>query len=63
MYPDKKDEKAKKEPYLYDVFSPEGVYLKQVVVPFRIYQVRKDRMYAIVETEEGFRVLKCYRFE
>jgi len=61
--PDKKDEKAKKEPYLYDIFSPEGVYLKQVVVPFRIYQVRKDRMYAIVETEEGFRVLKCYRFE
>jgi len=61
--PDQKDEKAKKEPYLYDVFSPEGVYLKQVIVPFRIYQVRKDKLYAIVETEEGFRVLKCFRFE
>ncbi|MBN1938074.1 MAG: 6-bladed beta-propeller [Candidatus Aminicenantes bacterium] len=61
--PDEKDEKAKNEPYLYDVFSPEGVYLKQVIIPFRLSQVRKDRMYAIVETEEGFRVLKCYRFE
>jgi len=61
--PDEKDKKAKSEPYRYDVFSPEGVYLKQIVVPFRIYQVRKDRMYAIVENEEGFRVLKCYRFD
>lgn len=61
--PNKKEEIAKKEPYLYDVFSPEGIYLKQVVLPFQLFQVRKDRMYAIVETEEGFRVLKCYRFE
>ncbi len=52
----------KSEPYRYDVFSPQGVYLKQYVLPCRIYQVRNGKMIAVTETEEGFRVLKCYRF-
>lgn len=52
----------KAEPHRYDVFSPQGVYLKQVVLPCRIYQVRNGKMIAVVETEEGFRALKCYRY-
>jgi hypothetical protein len=52
----------KSEPYRYDVFSPQGVYLKQYVLPCRIYQVRNGKMIAVDETEEGFRVLKCYRY-
>jgi hypothetical protein len=54
------DDKA--EPYRYDVFSPQGVYLKQYVLPCRIYQVRNGKMIAVVETEEGFRALKCYQY-
>jgi sugar lactone lactonase YvrE len=52
-----------KDPFLYDVFSPDGIYLKQIAAPFRIYQVRGGKAYAIVESEEGFRVLKCFRLE
>jgi outer membrane protein assembly factor BamB len=48
---------------LYDVFSPEGIYLKQIVAPFRIYQVRNGKVYAIVETDEGFKTLSCFRME
>ena len=55
------DEKGK--PYYYDVFSPEGVYLRQIVAPVRIYQVRNGKMYAIGETEDGFKTLKCYQFQ
>lgn len=50
-----------KESFLYDVFSPEGIYLKQIIVPFRVYRVRGGKAYAIVESEEGFRVIKCFR--
>jgi len=49
--------------FRFDVFSPEGVYLKQIVVPFRIYRVLGDRMIGLVDSEEGFKVLKCYRFQ
>ena len=52
----------KDEPHRYDVFSPQGVYLKQIVLPCRIYQVRNGKMIAVVETEEGFRALKCYQY-
>jgi len=58
-----RNEEDKDEPYRYDVFSPEGVYLRQIAVPFKIYQVRNGKMYAIVETEDGFKTLKCYQFQ
>lgn len=57
-----RNEEPKDEPYRYDVFSPEGVYLRQIEAPFRIYQVRNGKAYAIVDTEEGFKALKCFRF-
>lgn len=49
--------------FLYDVFSPEGIYLKQIIAPFRIYQIRNGKAYAIVETDEGFKTLRCFRLE
>jgi hypothetical protein len=58
-----KNPEDKDEPYRYDVFSPEGVYLRQIVAPARIYQVRNGKMYAIGETEDGFKTLKCYQFQ
>jgi hypothetical protein len=51
------------DPHRYDVFSPEGVYLRQIVTPSRIYRVWKGKAYAIDEDEDGFRVLKCLRLE
>lgn len=52
-----------KDPFLYDIFSPEGIYIRQIVVPFRIYRVWKGNAYAVVETEEGFKAVKCYRLD
>ncbi len=49
--------------FLYDVFSPGGIYLKQIMAPFRIYQIRNGRAYAIVETDEGFKTLRCFRLD
>ena len=49
--------------FLYDVFSPEGIYLRQIIAPFRIYQIRNGKGYAIVETDEGFKALRCFRLE
>jgi hypothetical protein len=47
----------------HDIFSPKGVYLRQIAVPVRIHQVRNGKMYAIVETEGGFKTLKFYKFQ
>ena len=49
--------------FLYDVFLPEGIYLRQIIAPFRIYQIRNGKGYAIVETDEGFKALRCFRLE
>lgn len=46
---------------IYDIFSPEGVYLKQVHVPHHIYELRKGKAYTIVRTEDDFLVVKCFQ--
>ncbi len=46
---------------VYDVFSPEGLYLRQVVLPCRICEIKKGKVYSIVTTEEGFMAVKRYR--
>ncbi len=48
---------------VYDVFSPEGLYLRQVVLPCRICEIRKGKVYSIVTTEEGFMAVKRYRMK
>lgn len=48
------------EEYVYDVFSPDGIYLKQVWLPETLYHVRGDKAYSILRTEEEFLVVKRF---
>ncbi len=48
--------------YMHDVFSPDGIYIKQVVVPHRIHRIKSGKAYCIVINEEGFRFIKRFRF-
>lgn len=45
---------------VYDVFSPDGIYLKQVLVPEPLYLVRGDKAYGIIKTEDEFQVVKRF---
>jgi len=49
------------EEAVYDVFSPEGFYIKQVTLPCRILQFKDGKAYSIVSTEEGFMVVKRFK--
>jgi hypothetical protein len=44
-----------------EVFSPEGIYLKQVRVPEALYLVRGDAAYSIIRREDEFLVVKRFR--
>jgi hypothetical protein len=46
---------------VYDVFAPDGIYLRQVRVPEAIFLVRGDLAYSIVKTEDEFQVVKRFR--
>ena len=48
--------------YMHDVFSPDGIYIKQVVVPHRIHRIKNGKAYCIVINEEDFRFIKRFRF-
>ena len=54
--------KEEEESYEYDVFSPDGIYVKQVVVPHRIHRIKNGKAYCIVRNEEGFSFIKRFRF-
>lgn len=56
-----KDEKTKG--YTYDVFSPGGIYLRQVKLDQRIYEFKKGKAYSIVRSEEGYPSIKRFRLE
>ena len=45
---------------IYDVFSPEGIYIKQAILPCRICQIKGDKLYSIVTTEEGYMAVKRF---
>ncbi len=49
------------EDHVFDVFSPEGIYLKQVRVPETLFLVRGDKAYSIIRTEEEFLVVKRFQ--
>jgi hypothetical protein len=49
--------------YTYDVFSPEGIYLKQIKIDQRIYQVKNDKIYSLVRPEDGFPSIKRFRMD
>lgn len=47
--------------FVYDVFSSEGIYLKQVYTRFRIYHFKEGKAFSLVSTDEGFYVVKRFR--
>ncbi len=47
--------------HVYDVFSPEGIYLRQVRVPQTLYLVRGDLAYSIIRQEDEFLVVKRFK--
>lgn len=51
------------EGILYDVFTPEGIYLQQAVVPYRVYVFSHGNAYGLVMPEDGFPMAKRFRLE
>lgn len=49
--------------FTYDVFSPEGIYLKQVRIDQRISQFKNGKIYSIVRPEEGYPSIKRFLME
>ena len=49
------------EEIIYDVFSPEGIYLKRTYLKYRILHFKDGKAYSIVTTDEGFKVVKRFR--
>jgi len=49
------------EDHVFDVFSPEGIYLKQVRVPETLHLVRGDKAYGIIRQEDEFLIVKRFR--
>lgn len=49
------------EDHVFDVFSPKGIYLRQVRVPETLYLVRGDKAYSIIRTEAEYYVVKRFR--
>jgi len=45
---------------IYDIFSPEGIYIKQAYVKHRIFQLKNGKAYSIVTTDEGYRIVKRF---
>lgn len=48
---------------LYDVFSPDGVYVKQIAIEQRIGAIKNGKIHAIVRPEEGYPSIKRYKME
>ena len=49
------------EEIIYDVFSPEGIYLKQIKVKHRLNQLWGGKAYSLVRDEDGFVSVKCFK--
>jgi hypothetical protein len=54
--------KDPEEGRVYDIFSPDGIYLKQIYVPDRIYAVLNGKLYSIIRTEDEFIVARRYSY-
>jgi len=49
--------------HVYDIFSPEGIFIRQAVVPESIYLYRRGKVYTIIRLERRVYEAKCYRLE
>lgn len=47
--------------FLYDVFSPDGIYSKQVSIEQRIGVFKNGKVYSLLRPEEGYASIKRYR--
>lgn len=47
--------------HVFDVFSPDGLYLRQVRAPESLYLVRGEMAYSIIRREDEFLVVKRFR--
>jgi hypothetical protein len=47
--------------HVFDVFSPEGIYIRQVRVPQALYLVRGDLAYSIIRQEDEYLVVKRFK--
>ena len=47
--------------HVFDVFSPEGIYLKQVRAPETFFLVRGDLVYSIIRQEDEYLVVKRFK--
>jgi len=47
--------------HVFDVFSPEGIYLKQVRAPETLFLVRGDLAYSIIRREDEYLVVKRFK--
>jgi len=47
--------------HVFDIFSPDGIYLRQVRVPETLHLVRGDMAYSIIRTEDEFLLVKRFR--
>jgi hypothetical protein len=52
--------RVKKEFY-WDVFDAEGRFVAKVLIAYEILLWRDGKVYFIVENEDGYKVLKCFR--
>jgi len=59
----RQDEEEKPKPVAYDVFSNQGDYLRQVILPNRILHFKNGKIYSITATEEGFRIVKRFKIK
>jgi len=48
---------------VYDVFSPEGIFCRQVSIEQRVGAFKNGKVYSIVRPEEGFPSVKRYAME
>jgi len=46
---------------IYDIFSPDGIYLKQVLLPHRISEFKGGKAYCVVYTEEKIPLVKRFK--
>lgn len=49
--------------FLYDVFSPDGIYLRQVSIEQRVGAFKNGKVYSLLRPEEGYPSIKRYRME
>jgi len=56
-----KENKEEIETFIYDIFSPDGIYLNQAYVRNRIFHFKNGKAYSIVKSEAEFPVVKRFR--